>query len=439
MVRNIAAIIVSKIAFFLIKFLSIGSGSTWPGEIAMMLNPRFISDILTSSPIKVILVAGTNGKTTTATLLKSILGYQGKKVIHNEEGANLLNGIASCLVKNAHIFGRLNCQFAIFEVDENTLPLALKVYTPDAMVLLNLFRDQLDRYGEVNTIAHKWHKALRNLPAKVKLFLNADDPQIRYLAEDLNTNVHYFGLDKKRMKKSQLSHDVDSIYCPCCGTKLDYEAISYSHLGNYRCKSCGFNRGMPYTFDDWTIHPKVKGIYNQYNISAAILVSKVLCSFPKKDVIESIENFSPAFGRQEKMNVNKREITILLSKNPTGFNQSIDTVGEILSGKKSNMLLILNDRIPDGRDVSWIWDVDFENLFSSANTIFVSGDRAYDLALRLFYAGFSTQKTEVFGEDIKKAVIQTMDSTPEGKQIIILATYSAMLEVRQALAGRKFL
>ncbi len=439
MLKNIPIIFLSKLLNLFIKLFSFGSGSTWPGEIALRLNNYIIVDILKISPLKLILVSGTNGKTTTVALLKKILKDSGKKVISNEEGANLINGIASCLIKNMSITGKLNYQYGIFEVDENTLPIALRFFTPEAVLILNLFRDQLDRYGEVNIIAKKWSKALQTLPPQVKIFLNADDPQIKYLGENLKAEVFYFGVEKKLMKKTKLSHDVDSNYCPNCNSKLDYKLISYSHLGDYQCRNCVFKRGYPMTLKAKNLRTKVKGLFNNYNITAAFLVSKILLSLTDKDIKKSINNFLPAFGRQEVIEVRKRKVFILLSKNPAGFNQSIEVVKEIFSKEKSNVLLVLNDRIPDGRDISWIWDVDFDRFKEVINYFYVSGDRAYDLALRICYEGIPKEKIKVYQGNIKKALFQIINNTAEKKKLIILANYSAMLEVRKVLVGKKFL
>ncbi len=433
---------ISKLIVFLSRALGLGAGSTWPGHIALMANKNFIRELKTqNSKLKTILITGTNGKTTTSKMLRTILETNGQKVIHNEAGANLLNGIASSIVLHSSILGALNYAYAIFEVDENTLPLLLDEITPDVLVVLNLFRDQLDRYGEVDNIAAKWHKALLKLPKNVDVILNADDPQVAFLEKNISAQVSYFGLDDKSLYLKTKPHAMDSGFCPNCREKLIFEGIYLSHLGKWQCKSCRLKRPA---LDYNKKHKVLPGLYNFYNVQAAILVAKKLNV--KDNVIEqSLQSFIPAFGRQEEFNIKGKRIKIFLSKNPTGFNESIRTAKEL--GAK-NVLLVLNDRIPDGRDISWIWDVDFEEL-DDMQSIVVSGDRVYDLGLRLKYACSSKtqnstlrlrsgQELKIY-EDLREAIYKALETINNNETLYILPTYSAMLEVRKILTGREIL
>jgi len=436
--NNRIIIFIGKLADYFIKFLSLGAGSTWPGHIVLFLNKNFIQEVLRKSKVKIILVAGTNGKTTTSTMLRYLLEKQNKKVFQNEEGANLLNGIASSLVKNASFFGIFNYDYAIFEVDENTLPLALTEIKPVIVILLNLFRDQLDRYGEVNTIALKWKKSLEMLPKETRVVLNGDDPQIKYLGESLKAKVYYFGVDQSLMEKNEIPHDVDSIYCLKCGSKLAYQGISYSHLGNYLCNNCGFRKPKTESFVGKNIVYPLKGVYNIYNTNAVILVLTCILNVGLDKVKKSLELFKPAFGRQEVIDYQGKKIHLLLSKNPAGFNQSIEVSREIYKDGKVGVLIVLNDRIPDGRDISWIWDVDFEKLkdfhgYKKGLQIVVSGDRVYDMALRLKYAEINNVIPE---ENLVRAIQKNIIQTDE---IVVLTTYTGMLDVRKILLGRKLL
>ena len=452
MLVNIILIIAGRLLVFLSKILNAGSGSTWPGHIALSVNKNFIKEIIeNNTSLKVVLVAGTNGKTTTSKLIKFLLEKNSIKVFHNEAGANLTNGVASSLIKKSGLFGNINYDVAIFEIDENSLPLVLNEITnPTAVVLLNLFRDQLDRYGEVNTIALKWKSALEKLNDKTSVFLNADDPQIDYLSRGLKTKKFFFGLSKSLMNRKKIPHDVDSIYCPVCSNKLIYNAISYSHLGDYYCTKCGFMPEKHESYPDLNIKSSLFGKYNLYNINAAILLVSNIFGVALNKIKEQTKEFKPAFGRQEGVIYKGKNIIILLSKNPTGFNQSIEALSDS-NIKNKNCLVVLNDRIPDGRDVSWIWDVDFEEIMGKAEKIFISGDRTFDLAIR-FKNIFKEPDVQKINKDLyviedktfilpnlENAIKIAVDRTQEDETLFILATYSAMLDVRKIIKGKKLL
>lgn len=431
---NSLLILIGKLLSIVSRITNVGSGSTWPGHIALSFNKNFIKDILKTNDqqLKTILIAGTNGKTSTGKLIQTILEKSEKKVFQNSAGANLLNGIASSLALHSTVVGKLNYDFAIFEIDENTLPLILKeVSNPDHIIILNLFRDQLDRYGEVNTIARKWTGALKNINKDTTLFLNADDPQIAYLGSHLKgVNVKYFGINPKN-STDKIQHASDSTYCPNCGDKLTYRSVYFSHLGNWECKKCEYKHPQK-TFTSSPIYP-LSGTYNEYNTNAAVLLAETL-GIKKEKITASLKGFKPAFGRQEVLNIDGKKVQIFLSKNPTSFNESLRTVAD-LGGK--NLLAVLNDRIPDGRDVSWIWDVDFEeNADLRKMKIHVSGDRVYDLALRLKYAALPLSETQIHAE-LKNAINTVLKTTPQDETLYILPTYSAMLEVRKILTGKK--
>ena len=403
-----------------------GNGSTWPGHIALKYNRHFIKDILKHSDTKIIFIVGTNGKTTTTTLLSHLIKSSGKKVIQNTSGANLINGIASTLLLNTDLRGKIHADVALFEIDENAFPLICKEITPDVIIMLNLFRDQLDRYGEVNTIALKWKDAVATLPSSTRLILNADDPQIAFLGKDSAQNTSYFGLNEKG--EQSLDHASDSTYCPICRSKLEYKKTYYSHLGDWSCPNKDFEH--PKDVFSSVSHYPLDGLYNRYNIHAAILAALKLGI--NLGVLENnLSSFQPAFGRQEKITIDGKKIEVILAKNPAGFNQTIQTAQEL---KAKNVLLILNDRIADGTDISWIWDVDFEK-FAQDIQFTLSGDRVYDLALRLKYAGLQGNLVP----ELKKAVRDALIKTPKDQTLFILPTYTAMLDVRKILVGKKIL
>lgn len=435
---NLLLIFLGKFIIFVSRLFNLGNGSTWPGHIALLINKNFIKDMLKSKGQrpKTILVAGTNGKTTTSKLIETILEKNGERVFQNTAGANLLNGIASSLLLHSSILGVVNYDFAIFEIDENTLPLILKeISNPDFVIILNLFRDQLDRYGEVNAIAKKWSDALRKLNKKTTVILNADDPQVASLRlHPKGVNVKFFGLNDKNLATSEKQHAADSNYCPKCGSKLDYSAIYYSHLGNWTCPGCG-NARPKLNLSTSSVFPLL-GIYNRYNTIAAILLAQEI-GINKNKIISALKDFQPAFGRQEALDINGKKIQLFLSKNPTSLNESLKTISDL---KAKNLLLVLNDRIPDGRDVSWIWDVDFEGIVNKFKNIIISGDRAYDMGLRIKYTQCITHDSLfVIQEYLGKAIALSLEKTPKFETLYILPTYSAMLEVRKILTGRKIL
>ena len=436
-IKKIFLIWIAKLIFYFSKTFNLGAGQTWPGEIALKFDKNILKKI---APEKIILVAGTNGKTTTSLLIKTILEKNGQSVVYNKSGANLLNGIVSSLLISP------KAEWGVLECDENTLPQILKQITPDIVVLLNLFRDQLDRYGEVDAIAQKWLGslgALVGLGKETTVIINADDPQLVWIGKNLNGNVKYFGLEDKSLYLNKIQHATDSTYCPKCGAKLVYEGVYFSHLGVWECRKCGLRRPKIDwgNWGKWGNWGELAGVYNRYNVLAAVMAAQEIGI--KKEIAEKgLNNFKPAFGRQEEIEVKGKKVRIILSKNPAGFNESLRTLKEF-PGQK-NLLLILNDRIPDGRDVSWIWDVDFETI--SPTSLGVSGDRAYDLGLRLKYAG--VEKFKVY-ESLKEGIKEKLEEIKgeetlysEGKtakSVYILATYSAMLEVRKILTGRKLL
>jgi UDP-N-acetylmuramyl tripeptide synthase len=427
---NLTLIYFGKVLSFLSKKTNIGGGETWPGHIALILNKNFIKDILKKSNTKIILIAGTNGKTTTAKIIRSILENANKTVFQNSSGANLLNGIASSLIIDSQVNGKINEEYAIFEIDENVLPLILKLFKPNYIICLNLFRDQLDRYGEVNTIAKNWKKAFEELDNSSTLILNADDPAIAYLGKNTKANVKYFGLNNKTLSSYNSTNAADSVYCLDCNTRLNYHEVYFSHLGNWYCQKC-LNKRPNINMSNSNVYPLL-GIYNRYNTLASYLLTKQI-GIPDKVIISSFKKFNPAFGRQETINFKEKKIQIFLAKNPTSFNESLRTIND-LNGK--NLLLVLNDNIPDGKDVSWIWDINVENLIKNKQNITVSGIRAYDMTLRLKYAGIDNFKLCL---DLKSAIFNALNKTEKDKTLYILPTYSAMLDIRKLITGKKIL
>lgn len=486
--RYIPALLVGKVTYWVTQLFHLGAGSTWPGEVALSISPQILPLFTSQLKRGIVIVAGTNGKTTTSLMIKQILEKKGETVVHNETGANLLNGVVSALIKKANWMGNIEADWGVFEVDENSLPLVVRevnrysssesqtsreVFKENivrsrfrsnnklVIVLLNLFRDQLDRYGEVDVIAEKWEKALTalNWNDKLTLVLNADDPLIahlgiildsRFRGNDkyvgprlfLDNKIVYFGITDEKQFLKEKEHATDSTFCLNCGARFHYKGVYYSHIGIWKCEKCGEKRPDP-DISKW-VSP-LPGVYNQYNTLAAVATAKSLDILPK-NIEEGLKSFLPAFGRQEEFTVNGRVVKIFLSKNPTGFNQSLKTILEL--GATQKVLFVLNDRIPDGKDISWIWDVDFE-MMPGYITPVVSGDRAHDLAVRLKYAkqtfkipegAMSAPQTPILVyEDLQTALTFCLDYGDKSQPLYILPTYSAMLEVRKILRGRKIL
>ena len=442
-VRLGLAVGIAKIVTAVVRSLSLGAASVLPGSISRFLHPRLLPLLFEQVNEGVILVVGTNGKTTTSLLLKQILRDCGFEVVHNSSGANLINGLVTSLLNSTNLMGKLTADYAILEVDENILPLVLKNCRPRYILALNLFRDQLDRYGEVDTIAQRWGKAISPLPQDTTIVLNADDPTLCRLGQQLKQKVLYFGLNEPELYLKEIPHAVDSIYCPSCGHLLDYRGVYLSHLGDYQCPSCGFAKSK--TDLNSLEYPQILiGVYNKYNTLAAGLLAQDI-GIKTDDIFDTIARFKAAFGRAEELIVNQKQVRILLSKNPVGMNETIRAVNQIERNRPSSTtLLVLNDRIPDGTDVSWIWDVDTEELVEIGGNIIISGDRSYDMALRIIYSSQSIETDKInfnliVKENLKEAIDTALEHTPTTETLHIIPTYSAMLEVREILVGRKIL
>lgn len=430
------AVSVAKTVTFIVRSLRLGAASVLPGSIARRIEPRLLQ--LLSQQVKngVIIIAGTNGKTTTSLLLKTILERQGYHIAHNATGANLENGLMTALLENTNLVGTLDADYAILEVDENIVPRVLAPLQPRIILCLNLFRDQLDRYGEVDTISKRWTKVISTLPKETVVIPNADDPTLSHLGQQLPQRVLFFGLNEPEQYLEAIPHAVDSIYCPKCGHSLDYQGVYLSHLGDFTCPSCGFSKSQPaLKSKEW--QQILVGLYNKYNTLAAATAAIEL-GVDEASIRDTINNFQAAFGRAEDLNIDGKKVRILLSKNPVGTNETIRVVTQ---STDKTTLLVLNDRTPDGTDVSWIWDVDTEKLVERGGTLVVSGDRVYDMALRLRYSekAADSKLNLIVEEDLRQAIATALEHTPENETLHILPTYSAMLEVREVLTGRKIL
>ncbi|MEM7727351.1 MAG: Mur ligase family protein [Cyanobacteria bacterium P01_A01_bin.45] len=428
------AVSVAKSVTFAVRSLGLGAASVLPGSIARKIEPQLLQSLSQQVKSGIVLVAGTNGKTTTSLFLKDILEAKGYKVAHNSTGANLENGLVTALMESANSLGSLDVDYAILEVDENIVPKVLEPIQPKVILCLNLFRDQLDRYGEVDSISKRWTKVIATLPKDTVVIPNADDPTLCYLGQQLDQKVSFFGLSEPEQYLEKIQHAVDSIYCPRCGHSLDYQGVYLSHLGDFTCPSCGFSKSQP-TLPSREWEQVLVGLYNKYNTLAAATAAIEL-GVDQQTIRDAIPNFQAAFGRAEELEIAGKKVRILLSKNPVGTNETIRVVTQ---SEDTTTLLVLNDRVQDGEDVSWIWDVDTEKLVERGGNLIVSGDRVYDMALRLRYSEDSAESklNLIVEEDLKQAINIALDKTPLNETLHILPTYTAMLDVREALTGRK--
>ncbi|HLF67790.1 MAG TPA: Mur ligase family protein [Gaiellaceae bacterium] len=420
-----------------------GGGTTIPGKLLWKVDPGAVDALARRLPHGVALVSATNGKTTTTAMAARILGAE-RRLAWNRAGANLLSGITSALVDARR------AELGLFEVDEAALPEAAERTRPRAVALGNLFRDQLDRYGELESVAERWRAAVSSLPQGTVLVVNADDPVVADLAEGRDTAVR-FGLDDPRQRRPSVQHAADSKYCLRCGTPYEYVAAYVGHLGDYECPACGHRRpeldvvardvelrGLESSrfrlvVPRGYVHVELAlpGLYNVYNAVCAAALSVALGASAEA-IRAGLEGFSGAFGRFERISVGKKELVMLLVKNPAGANEALRTL-EI--GVPPVLVLALNDAIADGRDVSWIWDVDFEPLLPHVQHVVVTGERAAELGLRLMYGGLERERLEVV-PPLERALDRGLELVDAGTELVVLPTYTAMLALRGILTER---
>ena len=419
-------------------------GTTLPGRVLLRLEPGAIGRLGRRLSRGSVVISATNGKTTTASMLAAILERSGIPLVNNGAGSNMHWGIATALLDA----GRRDDQLGLFEVDEAWLPRVARELQPRLVVLSNLFRDQLDRYGELELIAERWAEVVAARSEGARFALNADDPLIADLGRDV-PGVLYFGLGDDRHALPELQHAADSKHCRNCGAAYVYDAVWLGHLGRYRCTSCGRQRPEPSVVarrvelhgmegsrieldtpaGSCSVVLKLPGLYNVYNALAAAAAALSL-EVPLADVRAGLEGFGGAFGRVERIPVAGREVVILLVKNPAGANEVLRTLA--LEGSELDVWIALNDGIADGRDVSWIWDADFELLAGHVRSVVCGGTRAEEMALRLKYAGIAADAVrnpigESFDLAVQRAPVGTLYALP---------TYTALLELRDTLADR---
>jgi UDP-N-acetylmuramyl tripeptide synthase len=442
----VAGIAAARAAGTLSRLTGAGGGTTFPGKLLSRLDPSAVDRLAARLPQGSALVSATNGKTTTAAMVAEILSPR-LRLAHNRAGANLLSGVASTLL------AARDAELGLFEVDEAALPEVAQRIRPRAVSLGNLFRDQLDRYGELEHVAARWRRAVRDLDPEAWVVANADDPQVGDLARERGKRL-LFGLDDPRHASPTLQHAADSKWCLVCGTPYEYRAAYIGHLGDYHCASCGHARPDPdvvarrieldglesVEFElatpggDRRVRLPLPGLYNVYNALAAVSLSLVLGA-SLEEAVGGLERFSAAFGRFERIAIGDRTLVVLLVKNPAGANEAVRTL--VAGGAPRLVLAALNDEIADGRDVSWIWDVDLEPLLARLERVVVSGERAAELALRCKYAGLGEEAIEVEPR-LEQALDRALALIPPGAELIALPTYTAMLALQGIVAERGY-
>ena len=434
----------SKISIKLTRTLFKG-GTNFPGKVALKLDKDILKQV--AKDYKVIFVTGTNGKTTTTSLIANILRADNKNVITNASGANMYTGIVTCFVDN-YSFTKKNSgeKYAVIEVDEANLKFLTPYIEPESICITNLFRDQLDRYGEVHTTLEKILEGVEKVPL-AKLILNGDESLLGTLPVP-NTS-EYFGFEKE-FGTSTTDINADSKFCKVCQAAYEYNFVTYAHLGSYYCPSCGYARpSLTYKIDDVIeqtadgstvsingneVFINQSGVYNIYNALSAYAVTSDLGVKPSV-IKHSLESSESSFGRQETLRIGDKDVKIILVKNPAGYNQALNTIS--LDKSDIDLAFLLNDNYADGRDISWLWDVDFEQLSSlSVGDVLVGGIRKYDMAIRLKIAGLNPD-TFVMNDDFETLVSNIKGS--KNSKVYILATYTAMTSFRKHLHNEGYI
>jgi lipid II isoglutaminyl synthase (glutamine-hydrolysing) len=443
-VRLALEIALARMAGKLSRFAGRGGGTTLPGKLLVAMDPGAVGRLSRELPLGAALVSATNGKTTTAAMAAEILGDR-FRLAHNRAGANLMSGIGSTLIEER------GAELALLEVDEGAFADVARQVNPRAVCLGNLFRDQLDRYGELELVAERWRAAVKALPSAAWTVVNADDPVLAGLADERERTLR-FGIDDPAAARERLPHAADSKYCLRCGLPYAYDAAYVGHLGAYRCPACGASRpaldvaarsialdgldGSSFELvtpdGERRITLALPGLYNVYNAVGAASLALVLGA-TLDEIQQGLARFRAAFGRFERIRAGDRAVLVLLIKNPAGANEAVRTL--VAGGAPRIAVVALNDEIADGRDVSWIWDVDFEPLSAHLELLVASGARAEELALRFKYGGLAGERIEVV-PDLTRALDRGLELLAPGEELAVLPTYTAMLALRDVAAAR---
>ena len=443
-IRAFFAILLCKLLRFVSRVLHRG-GTAMPGRFALKVCPDLLD--LLACQVRSVAITGTNGKTTSARMIEEAFSEQGLSYLTNRSGANLIDGITTEFVMNSTLFGKVKKDYAVIECDEAAARKVFPRLKPRVVVVTNLFRDQLDRYGEVTHTLENIREALKGAPEAL-LCLNADCSLTASLADDLPNKVRWFGIEQGAAPSREKPEISDATHCIRCKTEYEYDYISYGHLGGFRCPKCGYRRHkadyavvdiveqrpdgsdivMEIGGEKQLVTVNLPAMYNIYNAAGAVAAVSEM-GIGIKAAVDALANFHCGFGRMERFDL-AGGTRMMLVKNPAGCNQVI----EYLQTMKEKFILVicLNDRAADGRDISWIWDADFEGLSALAgrlDQVIVSGDRAEDMRVRIKYAGVDDSFIRV--EQDYETLVRSLEQ--ETRPVCMMPTYTAMLELRQTV------
>lgn len=425
------------------RALGRGGGTTLPGRMLIRMDRNAIDKLGTRLTRGSTLISATNGKTTTSSMLRTILAAAGRTPVSNTAGSNMTWGVATALLEQRGDEG-------LFEVDEAWLPETAARLDPGVILLGNLFRDQLDRHGETETLARTWAGLAAGRAGRTRFVLNADDPLIAGIGAAAGPGVTWFGLDDPAAALDDPEDAHDARLCRNCGEPLAYDHTFLGHLGLYHCENCGLVRPVPDVAareitlrgmdglsariatpeGDVSLELPLPGLYNLYNALGAIATAGAL-GIPAADAVRALAGMKAVFGRVERIRTGATDLSILLVKNPAGANEVLRTLA--LEKPPIRMWIALNDRIADGRDVSWIWDSNFELLADRIERVWCTGTRAAEMAVRLKYAGWPEDRIEL-DEDPVHSFDRALADGPE--RLFALPTYTALLDLRRLLADR---
>lgn len=445
MLKTTLAIGAGKLTASLVSGLKLGAGTSLPGKVARRIDPTLLHVLGTQIREQTIAVTGTNGKTTTCGLLAQMLEVSGKKVFHNQLGANMVPGITSAMLRQSSLSGRLDVEYGVLEVDEASLRGVTGEVPVHRVVVTNLFRDQLDRYGELDTTARMIAEGIAQ--SQGPMVLNGDDPLVCTLGHG-RPDVQYFGIEQVRYAHEvtldeTVGFPVEVSACPLCGDSIVYSQLLYGHLGHYQCSACSYQRPTPqvvatdvevfpaesrivlqYGEEQVALTLTLPGLFNVYNFLAAAAVLYGL-GFPSSVLTQGLSTYQSVFGRAEKVTIQGKSVMVMLIKNPVGASEVLKLVG---GDPKGRLMIALNDGYADGRDVSWIWDAMFE-VIPPEKTVVVSGVRAEDMAVRLKYAGLPEERIVVCSS-LQAAMETALGETQTDETLYVLPTYTALLALR---------
>src|SRR5437762_6591502 len=448
------AISAGKLAGASGRLLRIGGGTSLPGLVARRIDPDVLKSVVGASKARKIVITGSNGKTTTARMTAAMAASNGKSVSHNRAGSNMLQGVTSVAVNFADIFGRLHSDVLLFEIDEGTMPLVMPEIAPDVVVITNIFRDQLDRYGELYSVARALDKMLESLPETSTILLNGNDPQVANFGQNAKAKRLFFALETTEVGTPVPEQSADIIRCIHCQEDLHYEVAYMSHLGLYRCPNCGYT--LP-TLDfaatsvqlspdgEGPSHVKVRtpegeielniplpGVHNVYNAVAA-LGATMAAGFDMSKAPAAIASIRPAFGRLENIQAGGQTIYLAFVNNPTSFNLMLRLIAQHSAEKHA--LIVASNTVVDGEDFAWLWDVDIENIAPDIRDVVCSGGKAEEIAMRLKYAEIPTDKISIIHER-EAALDAALKNAGPGGTLYIMASYTPTHELRRIMQKR---